>query len=138
MKSKRHDCWNFGYSMSKILGVRLESGKVIPVWELERFEPDRIVTVKELKETEWSKDMEDLQRSLLIAGAFRYGRLNAPGKKQFDRISDSIRRLQLYQKTHNILHLGDSNNLNMLEFEEGRHPDRHFQNEDDTTHTEEL
>lgn len=136
-KSKRFDAWNRGYSMSKILGVNCPSGRNIPVWRLENPE-QRIVTVQELMQTEMYWDFIELCRSLMVQGAFRYGRLNAPNKPQFDRIADSIKRLELYQQTHNVLHLADSSNLNGLEFEEGRHPDRHFQNEDDIIHTEEI
>lgn len=123
--SDRTKHWTFGYSMRKILNVHTPELRRPP-------------TVKELEETEWSKDFDDVCRPLLVMGAFRYGRLNAPNKKQFDRVADAKRRLDLYSNTHNILHLADARNLIMLEFEESRHPDRHFQNEDDIIHSEEL
>lgn len=137
MTEKRRDAWNFGYSMSKILGINTPSGKNIPVWKLENPER-RIITIDELRKTEMSWDFIECCLALMIPGAFRYGRLNASGKPQFDRISDSIKRLERYKDDHNLLHLFDSNNLNMLEFEEGRHPDRHFRNEDDVIHTEKI
>lgn len=122
--TNRIDAWSRGYAMRKILGVK----------EPELKDPP---TYQELLKTEWSNDFDDVCKPLMIMGAFRYGRMNGPNKKQFDRISDAIRRLELYQENHNMLHLADARNLIMLEFEEGIHPDRHFKNEDDIIHSEE-
>ena len=94
------------------------------------------IVISELRKTEWSFDFEDLQRARLIIGALRYGKLNAPNKPNWDRPSDMIRRIELYIETHNMEHLVDVGNLAMLEFEEGRHPDRHFLSQDNSQHTE--
>lgn len=100
--------------------------------------PEDSIVFKELWKTEWSSDFEELQRHRLVMGALRYGKLNAPGKKQWDRIPDMIARLKRYKDTHNLEHLVDVANLCLLEFEEGKHPDRHFKAQDDTKHTEEI
>ena len=91
-----------------------------------------------LIKTEWSGRFERLMRNRMIFGAFRYGLLRAFGKKQFDRIKDIRKRLDLYEQTHNMEYLVDSANLLMLELEEGDHPDKHFTSADDEIHTEEI
>lgn len=134
-KSKRFDCWNFGYKMSKILGIKTPSGKIIPRWKLEDHN-NKQASYNELKKTEFYWDAIEVCQTLMIQGSFRYGRLNAPGKPNWDRISDAIRRLKLYKETHNLLHLYDAMNMIGLETEEGKHQDRHFLLEDDVIHTE--
>ena len=99
--------------------------------------PDSDITFKELWESEWSHDFEELQRHRMVQGAFRYGRLNTAGKKQWDRPRDMIKRLQKYSEDGNLEHLVDVANLCLLEFEEGLHPKRHFKSQDDVIHTEE-
>jgi len=122
ISNRRTKCAGFGFSLRSLLK---------PI-------PNNVSTVlfKELWETEWSLDFEECCRHRLVMGSFRYGRLNAPGKPSFDRVTCAINRLRKYQDTHNLEHLMDASNMCMLEFEEGRHPDRHFQPQDDTTHTE--
>jgi len=120
MRSMRH-----GFSMRKFLR---------PIPE----EDTRPITFKALWHSEWSSDFEELQRHRLVQGALRYGPLNAPGKPSRDRASNIIKRIQKYQEDHNLEHLVDAANLCMLEFEEGRHPDRHFSSQDDTQHTKEI
>ena len=102
------------------------------------IEDTRPKTFKSLWKSEWSEDFENLQRHRLVQGFFRYGGLNAHGKKSWDRVSDIIKRAKLYSETHNLEYLVDIANLCMLEFEEGKHSDRHFSSQDDATHTDEL
>jgi hypothetical protein len=73
-------------------------------------------------------------RNRLIVGALRYGLLNAPGKRQYDRIASIQRRLETYRKTGNLELLVDTANLALCEFVEGKHPHRHWASEDDTEH----
>jgi hypothetical protein len=89
----------------------------------------------ELERTEWCEEFERLQRNRLIIGALRYGRLGAPGKPQWDRVPDMIRRLEAYQADGNLEHLVDVANLAMAAFVEDRHPERHFAAADDGQHT---
>ena len=118
---------------SKLMGLGFDMRKLLkPIPEPEK----RNISIDELRKTEWSHDFEDLQRHRLIMGALRYGRLNAPNKPDWDRPPDIIRRIQAYQKTGNLEFLVDAANLCMLEFEEGKHPDRHFISHDDSQHTE--
>lgn len=102
-------------------------------------ERTKMPSLEELKKTEWSEVFEKLMRHRMIMGAFRYGRLKAPGKKKFDRVNSIIERLKLYEKDGNAEHLVDSANLAMLEFEEPNHPNFHFKAVDNTTvHTKEI
>ncbi len=68
-------------------------------------------------------------------GAYRYGLLNAQDKPEYDRCADIKRRIDEYVESGNMEHLVDVANLAMLEFEEGKHPRRHFAARDDTEHT---
>lgn len=79
-----------------------------------------------LRRTEWSYEFERLMRNRLIMGAYRYGRLNAPGKARYDRVSSIIKRLRKYRVTGNVDLLVDAATLSLLEFEEGDHPLRHL------------
>lgn len=99
--------------------------------------PERVDPL-ELKVTEWSHRFERLQRERMLIGALRYGRLNKPGKPLYNRCEDIKRRIVLYEKTGNQEYLVDAANLCLLEFEEGVHPNKHFNAEDDGTHTKEL
>jgi hypothetical protein len=67
-------------------------------------------------------------------GALRYGRLREIGKVKYDRLGSIKKRLDLYIKTGNDELLVDISNLCMLEFEEGVHPNKHFNFVDDGEH----
>lgn len=82
--------------------------------------------LQDLEASEWSPEFERLMRNRLIMGALRYGPLNAPGKPAYDRINGAIKRLIQYLRTGNTEALVDVANMALLEFEEGRHPHRHF------------
>lgn len=79
-----------------------------------------------LERSEWSPRFELLMRNRLIMGALRYGLLHAPGKRQYDRVASIRRRASFYAETGNLEHLVDLANEALLEFEESRHPRRHF------------
>lgn len=89
---------------------------------------------RNLRKTEWSDEFEELMRLGMIQGAFRYGLLGDESKPDWDRIPNMIQRLKLYAETGNTEHLVDVANLCLLEFVEGKHPDKHFRRLDDAGH----
>lgn len=89
-----------------------------------------------LRKTEWSEEFESLMRNRLIMGAFRYGRLCAPGKLDFDRVRAMRERLQAYRETGNKEFLVDIANMALLEFEEGGDAGTYFRSVDDVKHAE--
>jgi hypothetical protein len=99
-------------------------------WKLDVGKPEQPIETHfdaaELWRTEWSPRFEQLQRNRLVMGAYRYGRLNAPGKARYDRIASIIERLEEYKVTGDDDLLVDTANLSMLEFEEGDHPLKHL------------
>jgi hypothetical protein len=102
------------------------------------FKRSYLPSLESLQQSEWSHEFEMHCRSRLIMGAFRYGLLNKPGKKKFDRIPDMIKRLQDYQVTGNDEILVDVANLAMMVFEEGAHENKHFKSVDDGIHSQEI
>jgi hypothetical protein len=95
--------------------------------------------IEELKKTEWSQRFEQLMRNRLVLGVFRgYGKLNAPGKPQWDRPGRIEKEISLYREDGNLERLVDIANMCLLEFEEGKHPKRHFKSSDDGIHTERI
>lgn len=102
------------------------------------YSDNKKLNIAELKKTQWCPEFEKLQRNRLIMGAFRYGKLNAPGKPQYDRIASAVKRLQLYKKTGNTEHLVDAANICLVEFVEGDHPLKHFNSVDDGEHTKKV
>ena len=96
--------------------------------------PRAVPALEVLRATEWSPRFERLMRNRLILGAIRYGRLHAPNKLQYDRLAAMIKRIALYRDTGNDELLVDVANLALLEFEEGRHPEKHFGTIDDGEH----
>lgn len=83
--------------------------------------PERIPDLDTLRHTERSPEFERLRSNRKIIGAMRYGRLGAPGKPDYDRVSDMIRRLESYRRDRNAEHLVDCANLCECEFVEGDH-----------------
>lgn len=96
-------------------------------WKCGVAEESPHIDLDELRRTEWSFRFEELMRNRLVFGALRYGRLHASCKPPYDRVKASIQRLIHYDKTGNLEMLVDVANLCLLEFEEGRHPTRHFE-----------
>jgi len=97
-----------------------------------RLNPER------LRQSEWLPEFERLMRNRLVIGAFRYGLnfVNLERKRQYDRVTSMIRRLEHYRQSGNTEHLVDVANLCMLEFGEGDHPLKHFAATDDGQHVE--
>lgn len=96
----------------------------------------KLLTYADLIKSEWSPKFEQLMRNRLIMGALRYGLLNAPGKPRYDRMSRILDCLIEYKETGNQEFLVDIANLALVEFEEGKHPKRHFTSIDDGKHAE--
>ena len=92
------------------------------------------LNIEELKKTEWNKEFEQLMRNRLIIGAFRYGKMNAPDKPNYDRMSSIIKRANNYLDTGNDELLVDIANLCMMEYIEGNHINKHFSSVDDGEH----
>jgi hypothetical protein len=82
--------------------------------------------LESLRKSEWSDEFERYMRNRLVMGAFRYGKINAPGKKRYDRIGSIRKRLLQYERTGNTEMLVDISNLCLLEFVEPTHPESHF------------
>jgi hypothetical protein len=83
--------------------------------------PERLPDLTALRRTERNPEFEELRMNRMIMGAFRYGRLGAAAKPQWNRVEDMIRRLRGYQQDGNAEHLVDVANLAQLEFTEGEH-----------------
>lgn len=96
--------------------------------------PDRLPGPEQLRRSERSPEFERLRMNRKILGAARYGLMGAPGKPQYARVADMIRRLMLYEKDGNAEHLADVANLAELEYVEG---DRCVRPLDDGEHTRE-
>ena len=89
-------------------------------------QPFKIDNPDTLYESEWSPRFEKYMRNRLVMGALRYGKINAPNKPKYCRVESMVKRLNQYQKTGNLEILVDVANLCLLEFEEGNHPNKHF------------
>jgi hypothetical protein len=103
---------------------------------LDEMPAPEMVDMNSLAMSEWSAEFEQLMRNRLIIGALRYGKLNSPGKPQYDRTAAIKKRIQQYIDTGNKELLVDCANLCMLEFEECFHPKAHFHAVDDGTHVD--
>lgn len=93
---------------------------------LEEFEVCEALDFEKLKQSEWSPQFEELMRNRLLMGALRYGLMHSKGKPDYDRLAGARKRLQQYEETGNLECLVDVANMALLEFEEGRHPNRHW------------
>ena len=79
--------------------------------------PSPQLSIKELKESEWCGEFEELMHNRLIIGAFRYGLIKDNQKsKHLDRIKYIETKLKRYKETNNLECLVDIANLAMLEF----------------------
>jgi hypothetical protein len=89
------------------------------------IKPKAKFTLQQL-EAQWSTQFERLMKNRLMMGAFRYGLINAPNKQLYDRVAGARKRLSQFVETGNLEFLVDVANLALLEFEEGKHPLRHW------------
>lgn len=105
---------------------------------MDEIDYTKSIDLDSLRKTEWSDRFEELMRNRLVLGALRYGKIHAPGKKKYDRVSNIIERIKVYQETGNLELLVDAANLCLLEFEESDHPNKHFEPVDDMYHTKEI
>lgn len=90
--------------------------------------------ISTLQVTQWSPQFEQLMRNRLVMGGLRYGILGSPRKPTYNSIASIKQRLALYEKTGNTEHLVDVANLCLVEFVEGKHPNKHFAASDDGPH----
>lgn len=88
----------------------------------------------QLRESEWSKEFENLMRNRLVLGAIRYGKIGDKNKPTYDRVGSIYSRLDKYLESGNREYLVDIANLAMLECLEGRHPKANFNPIDDGEH----
>lgn len=95
----------------------------------------------ELRRTQWSDEFErlwrerwgapldgqflDLMHNRLVMGALRYGLLGRPGKPAYDNVGSIRRRLAKYHEDGNLEHMVDTANIALVEYVEGKHPNRH-------------
>jgi hypothetical protein len=70
-------------------------------------------------------------------GAFRYERFG-PAKSHYPTATEAIKRILKYIEMGNSEHLVDAANMLLLEFEFGRHPDKHFGAIDDGEHCQKI
>ena len=90
------------------------------------MKPSYEPSYKLLRRLNWSLKFEELMRSRLIMGRFRYGTLGAVNRPIYNRSKSIEKRLKLYDKTGNMELLVDIANLALCEFVEGNHPYKHF------------
>lgn len=103
---------------------------------IKKLEIEKMPDIEELKKTEWSPTFERLMRNRLLMGAFRYGRLHAKDKAKYNRVQKIKDKIVLYEETGNLECLVDIANIALMEFEEGKHPNKHFKSTDDKDHTQ--
>ena len=92
---------------------------------------------REIGESQWCNEFEQLMRNRIIMGTFRYGALRGGGGT-YDNIQSAIDRLVLYQDSGNKEHLVDAANLCLVEWVEEVHPDAHWCATDDGIHKEKM
>lgn len=112
-----------GYGLPSVHGLlrhRLEAAAGI----MDR--PQRVLNLRDLERSEWSPRFERLMRNRLVMGALRYGLIHARQKRPYNRVAGARKRLAQYADTGNLECLVDVANMALLEFEEGRHPTRHW------------
>lgn len=99
---------------------------------------DKTESLEELRRTEWSSIFESLMKNRLLVGRFRYGRMDDESKGDYDHIGSIRKRLDLYVKSGNKEHLVDIANLCLVEFVHCKHPDAHFDAQDDSEHCKRI
>lgn len=89
--------------------------------------------------SEWVPEFYQLMRNRLIMGSFRYETFEQKRAHpwKYDTAAEAIKRVQKYIETGNTEHLVDAANMCLLEFEFGRHPNKHFSPVDDGEHVKE-
>ena len=96
-------------------------------------------SLKELRLTEWSLRFEQLMRNRILMGSFRYETWEEKRKAfKYAQLERMIKELKKYEKDGNDERLVNVANLCLLEFEFGKHPNKHFKSVDDGEHTRKL
>lgn len=93
-------------------------------------------SLESLRKTEWCEEFEILMRNRLVMGALRYGKLNDPTKKYYNKIKEIKRRSEEYLRTHNTELLVDIANMALIEYVEGRRSGKEFKAIDEGNHAE--
>lgn len=73
-----------------------------------------------LKETQWCPEFEQLMRSRLLMGAFRYGQIKEQDYSKYNLTGEAKRRIDLYRATRNLEFLVDAANMILLAFIHGK------------------
>jgi hypothetical protein len=95
-------------------------------------------SLDELKKSEWSQEYETLRLNRMVLGSFRYGNIQKQDFNKFDMISETIRRLNLYNESGNLEHILDAGNCLMIEYIKGKRNGKLVQSIDDGKHNEET
>jgi hypothetical protein len=88
---------------------------------------------KEIEETTWDKHFLQLMWNRLLMGRIRYGSKRR-SKVVYDYSGSIKEKIALYISSGNLEYLVDIGNYAMLEFRHGKHPNRHFEANDDAEH----
>lgn len=120
-----------------ILRARLLARAGCPDVPPPKMLPDHV----ELYRTQWSPEFEamlraavvpapleptflELMHNRLIMGALRYGLLGRANKPAYDNVGSILRRLKAYARDGNSEHMVDTANIALVEYVEGKHPQR--------------
>lgn len=79
--------------------------------------PEPLPPLEQLRETEWSREFEQLMRNRLLMGAFRYGLLETKRNLKWKLLESMHKRLMEYAESGNLEMLVDVANLCLLEYE---------------------
>lgn len=102
--------------------------------EIDLFTRNNVADLRTLRETEFNPLFRKLKDNRLVMGAFRYGRFHDPNKPHWDYIKRIYQECILYEEDGNLEHLVDISNMAELEFQNSRHPKKHFRKTDDGLH----
>ena len=99
----------------------------------------KLTLIQRRKISEWVPEFYRLMRNRLIMGSFRYETFEQkkakPGK--YDFAEEAMARIHKYWSDGNTEHLVDAANMCLLEFEFGKHSNKHFSAVDDGEHVKE-
>jgi hypothetical protein len=98
----------------------------------------KVTNFGSLKKSEWSKEFEQLMRSRLIVGTKKYGKINEPRIKKYNRVEAIGIELKNYMKTKNLEHVVGIATLCLLEFEERKKSNRYFNGDSKTVRISHL
>ena len=91
---------------------------------------------EERQESEWCSAFEQGMRNRLVLGSYRYSPLKYQDLFLYDFIKETRRRLQLYDRYHNLEYLIDAANMLMIEFIKGQKLGYQMKSSDDGIHNQ--